>query len=183
MLDLEKTATSWLNAPAGTNVQLDQLATIITTAVVPLMIIAVALQWFLKSNRDSRRHAIIASGLAFLLGEALNQIILLGVHRIRPYDAGVTHLIIEKSSDWSFPSDHATAAAAIAAAFAFLAFRKQAFWFTLTAILICWSRVFVGIHYAGDVLAGSITGIVAAAIVTMTYKSASRINQLLIAIL
>ena len=37
------------------------------------------------------------------------------MHRIRPYDAGLTHLIVAPSFDWSFPSDHATAAFAIVA--------------------------------------------------------------------
>ena len=183
MLDLDKILTTWLNAPAGTNALLDQLMIGVTTIGVPLMIVAVALQWFIEPNQANRRHAIIASGLAFLLGEGLNQLILLGVHRIRPYDAGLTHLIIDKSADWSFPSDHATAASAIAAAFAFLAFQKPAIWLTLAAILICWSRVFIGTHYISDVLAGCLTGIFAAAIITRAYKPSSRINQLLIKIL
>ena len=183
MLDLDKTLTTWLNAPAGSNAPLDQLMIAITTVGVPLMIFSVALQWFIKPNRENRRHAIIAAGLAFLLGEAFNQLILLGVHRIRPYDAGITHLIIAKSADWSFPSDHATAVSAIAATFAFLAFRRQALWFTLAAILICWSRVFIGTHYVTDILAGCITGLLAAAIISWAYKPNSRVNQLLIKIL
>jgi undecaprenyl-diphosphatase len=183
MLDLDKTITAWLNAPAGTSAVLDQIMIAVTTVGVPAVIIAVALQWFIKPNQQGRRHAIIASGLAFLLGEGINQLILLGIHRIRPYDTGLTHLIIAKSADWSFPSDHATAVSAIAATFAILAWRKQAIWFVLAAIIICWSRVYVGTHYISDVLAGSLTAIAAAAIVTRIYKPDSRVNQMLVRIL
>jgi undecaprenyl-diphosphatase len=183
MLDLDKTITAWLNAPAGHSALLDQMMIAVTTAGVYVLFAAVALQWFIKPNQTSRRHAIIASGFAFVLGQAINQVVLLGIHRIRPYDTGFSHLIVEKSVDWSFPSDHATAAASIAATFAILAWRKQAAWFAIAAIIICWSRVFIGTHYASDVLAGGITGIIAAATVTRVYKPASRINQLLIKIL
>jgi undecaprenyl-diphosphatase len=48
-------------------------------------------------------------GFSFLLGLAINQLILLFIHRVRPYDAGVTNLLIARSGDFSFPSDHATA--------------------------------------------------------------------------
>lgn len=63
------------------------------------------------------RHVLVATGLSPLLGLALNQLILLVVHRMQPYDGGVTHLLIARSADFSFPSDHATAVFAIAAAF------------------------------------------------------------------
>jgi hypothetical protein len=36
----------------------------------------------------------IVAGLSFLLGLGLNQLILLFIHRLRPYDAGRTHLLI-----------------------------------------------------------------------------------------
>src|SRR5262249_1926564 len=39
------------------------------------------------------------------------------VHRLRPYDAGVTHLLIAPSHDPSFPSDHSTAVFSIAFAY------------------------------------------------------------------
>ena len=42
----------------------------------------------------------------FLLGLALNQVILVFVHRARPYDDGVTNLLIARSADFSFPSFH-----------------------------------------------------------------------------
>lgn len=82
---------------------------------VPLLVLAVAGQWWRGGGRPHERHVLVAVGLSFLLGLVINQIVLLFVHRVRPYDGGVTHLLIERSSDPSFPSDHATATFAIAA--------------------------------------------------------------------
>src|SRR4051794_9723620 len=52
--------------------------------------------------------AVVALGIAQLVGGAAD--------RARPYDAmtGV-HVLIARSADFSFPSDHATAAGAVAA--------------------------------------------------------------------
>jgi hypothetical protein len=68
----------------------------------------------------------------------------------RPYNAGVSHLIIAKSPDWSFRSDHATALIAIVAAFALHGLPRRTLLFGLLALLICWSRIFVGTQPRGD---------------------------------
>jgi undecaprenyl-diphosphatase len=183
LADLDTKLTQWINAPAGASPLLDQFMPIITDAGIPLMIFAIAVQWFLKPDRDHRRHALIATGLSFLLGEALNQFVLHFIHRPRPYDAGVSHLMIEKSADWSFPSDHTTAAVAIVGALAILGYRRQALIFSLAAALICYSRIYVGMHYASDVLGGAVTALIAAAITCKLFRPELKISRLLVSIL
>jgi undecaprenyl-diphosphatase len=175
--------TAAINAPAGTHPLMDTAMSAITTFGVPLLIIAVALQWFLKDNSENRRHALIAVGLSFAAGQLFNQFVLLFFHRMRPYDAGVSHLIIEKSADWSFPSDHTTAVVAIAAAFALLGYRTQALLFGLAAILVCYSRIYVGMHYASDILGGTVTALIAAGLVSKAYNREWPINRRLVKIL
>jgi undecaprenyl-diphosphatase len=168
--------TQWLNGAAGHFPALDMAMSAITAYGVPLLIFSVAAQWFLSRDKSNRRYALVCSGLAFLIGEALNQLILLFVHRPRPYEAGISRLIIEKSADWSFPSDHATAVAAIAVVFVILKWRKQALLFSIAALLVCMSRVFVGTHYASDILGGVLTGSLAAWAVTSFHHPDGRIN-------
>jgi undecaprenyl-diphosphatase len=150
---------------------------------VPILVLAVAAQWWRKGDRPHSRHVLVAAGLSFLLGLALNQIILLFVHRLRPYDAGISHLLITPSSDPSFPSDHATATVAIAAAFLIHGMRRSGLWFLAAAVLVMVSRVYIGTHYASDVLGGALTGIVGAVLIRALYREGTRADRLITGIL
>jgi membrane-associated phospholipid phosphatase len=59
----------------------------------------------------------------------------------------------------SFPSGHATTALAVACALALLLPRLRVLWFVAAAVVAS-SRVFIGEHYPGDVLAGAWFGVV-----------------------
>lgn len=175
--------TRWINSFAGHDAILDKLMIAITQFGVPLMVAFVALQWWARGDRRHLRHTAVAAGLSFLLGLGFNQIILLFFDRVRPYDAGITHLLIARSGDWSFPSDHATAAMAIAGAFALKRLKWRTAAFFGAAGIICWSRVYVGTHYLTDVLGGSFTGLAAAVIVAAAYRENSRLDRLATSIL
>ena len=59
--------------------------------------------------------------------------------------------------DFSFPSGHATTA--IASAVVLTSFKKKRKWlYYLTAVLISYSRIFLGCHYLFDVIGGAIFG-------------------------
>ena len=88
MLALDVAATRWVNGLSGMWHPLDLVLLAITWAGVPVIVLAVALQWWSRVDRRGERHVAIACGLSFLLGLFLNQVILLFVDRIRPYDAG-----------------------------------------------------------------------------------------------
>ena len=118
---MDASLTHWINSAAGVSPLLDRMVIAISQIGVPLMVLAVVLQWWSRTDRYHVRHAALCAGLSFLLGLAINQFILLFIHRVRPYEAGVTHLLIPPTVDWSFPSDHATASLAIVAAFAMTA--------------------------------------------------------------
>ena len=64
---------------------------------------------------------------------------------------------VSPSTDPSFPSDHSTAAFAIAFAVFFLS-RKVGIGFLVAATMVALSRVFVGLHYPSDVAAGALIG-------------------------
>ena len=175
---MDQSITSWINSLAGSSRLLDSFMIAATQFGVPLLVALVALQWWSRADRTHVRHSCIAAGLAFLLGLAANQLILLFIHRMRPYDAGLTQLIIARSADWSFPSDHATASTAIAASFALNRLPRRALLFTALALLICWSRIFVGTHYVSDVLGGALTGLLAAIFVWLFYREGSRLDRI-----
>lgn len=69
----------------------------------------------------------------------------------------------------SFPSGHATFFAALA--FAVFCFSKKRGWFYfVSAIVIGIARIFVGVHYPLDILAGLVLGAVSAFIAWMIFK-------------
>lgn len=63
-------------------------------------------------------------------------------------------------SSFSFPSGHATAAAAatLVAALAASSPRLGPWLWGLMGILLAYSRVYIGVHFGGDILAGSLLG-------------------------
>jgi membrane-associated phospholipid phosphatase len=71
------------------------------------------------------------------------------------------HVLVSRSADPSFPSDHAAAAAAIAVV-VLLVHRRLGVLVLALAALVCFARVYVGAHYPGDVLAGAGIGVVVA---------------------
>ena len=101
-------------------------------------------------------------GILGLLGSLLVNNLLLKnlVARIRPYDAFASLTpLVAKPIDYSFPSGHTGSSFAAACAM----YRSLPKWagisLLLLAVLIGLSRLYVGVHYPSDVLAGMLTGI------------------------
>lgn len=174
--------TGWLNALAGRNPLIDASMVLVSKWGVPLLIAAVAAQWW-AGKRDRDRHIIVAAGLSFILGLAINQAILLFFQRLRPYELGLTHLIVARSNDPSFPSDHATATFAIAGAFLFHQAKWRGLAFLGAALVVSLSRVFIGTHYVSDVVGGAATGLFAAGIILGAYRTGSRFDRLVTGLL
>ena len=131
---------------------------------VTLFGIAAFALWLLDRPRHVGvyRRACAAGLSAAAAGLLVNQVISHTWQRARPYEAhphGVIPLI-SGSHDPSFPSDHATAAFAIAFGILFVAYRAGLV-FLLWATLIALSRVLVGVHYPTDVLASLVVGVAA----------------------
>ena len=173
---MDGAVTAWINGFAGTAF-FDAVMTAVSAYGVPVIVVLVAAQWFTGAKGSRIRHVLIVAGLAFLASLAINQIVLMFVHRIRPYDAGVTLLLIARSADWSFPSDHASASVAVATAFLAKNLRARGAVLAALAFLICLSRVFLGTHYVGDVVGGAVTGIVAALVVVRYFREGNVVDR------
>ena len=175
--DLDLAVTKLINGIAGQTLFLDTAMIWVSAAGIPLLVLAVACQWWARQDRQGARHVLVQAGLAFFLGLGFNQIIMIFVDRGRPYAAGISDLLIAPSADPSFPSDHATAAFAIAVTFAVSNMPKRAFWFGLAALTVAISRVYVGTHYASDVLGGALTGAFAAVLLPSFHVRGTRVDR------
>jgi undecaprenyl-diphosphatase len=99
-----------------------------------------------------------AGGMGVAL--ALNQLVAHAANETRPFVA-LPHVLtlVHHSADAGFPSDHAVMAGAVAAGL-FLVSRLLGWLTTAAALLIAFARVYVGVHYPQDVLAGLALGAV-----------------------
>jgi undecaprenyl-diphosphatase len=100
----------------------------------------------------------LTAGLALLLAYVVAGV----VDRPRPFVAHPSaHLFVSHAADAGFPSDHATAAFAIAMAL-WLRHRVLGGIALALATLLALARVAIGVHYPADVLAGAAIGMAAA---------------------
>ncbi len=98
--------------------------------------------------------------IALLMSVIINNIMLKNIFaRVRPYDVvpGLTSLI-GKQKDYSFPSGHAGSSFAAAVVLLKCLPKKYGIWSVILAGLIAFSRLYVGVHYLTDVLAGALIG-------------------------
>lgn len=80
------------------------------------------------------------------------------LERIRPCNVlGNVNLLVTCTQSFSFPSSHAVNNFAAAVYFSNL-YPKFKIWFYTIAILIAFSRPYVGVHYPSDVLGGALIG-------------------------
>ena len=111
-----------------------------------------------------RRRLVDAALLPLVLGgaELLNLILKLSFHRARPEVAFV------QLDTYSFPSGHAMISTAAYGAFAYLAWshlrtrRRRLILVAGTVVLVAligFSRLYLGVHYLSDVLAGTAGGV------------------------
>lgn len=129
------------------------------TVVMTMVIVAGSFLWL-----NQHKHSAILLGIATLGGIVLNNLLKSGFDRPRPqiFEWG-THAVTS-----SFPSGHAMSAAIVYSTVAYLAARLQkdhisrVVTMTLSGVLIvliCASRLYLGVHYPSDVLAGVTIGL------------------------
>lgn len=116
--------------------------------------------WILErqSNDVAGLAGVVGTGIAAFVGVGVGQLIGNGVNRARPYTAmPSSHVLVAKTADFSFPSDHATAVGAIAVGLLLVRPRIGVVAAAL-ALTMAFARVYVGAHYPADVAAGLLLG-------------------------
>jgi undecaprenyl-diphosphatase len=128
--------------------------------------------WWTARSEDQPRATVAAlwAPAGALVAIALNQPLANRVREPRPYTA-LPHVLVlvSRSTDYSFPSDHAVMAGAVTAGI-FLANRRLGLVAAGAALLMAFARVYVGAHYPVDVLAGLAFGAVVAVVTYLAVR-------------
>jgi undecaprenyl-diphosphatase len=143
-------STAWLHAPAKAYAKY---------GIVLFAVLLLVAWWRARRTGDLRTEAGIgwAAGAA-VVALAVGQVIGHLVDRSRPYAAMPhVHVLVDKTSDVSFPSDHALAVGAVAIGLVLV--DRTIGWIAIgLAVLMAFARVYAGAHYPGDVAAGLLIG-------------------------
>ena len=124
--------------------------------------------WFKNDKNRSENHIhlistivssfvaiILARGLAVLLPFRLRPLHEDGLNFLLPFGMDSTHL-----DGWSsFPSDHAVLFFALSTGLLYTSKKAGIFAFVYTTLIICFPRVYLGLHYPTDIIAGAIIGV------------------------
>lgn len=123
--------------------------------VATLAIVFLAARGRFADWRRACLAAVLSAGLGLAVGKVISEL----VDRARPFvaDPHGVHLFAGHAADPGFPSDHATAAFAIAVAI-FLRKRAWGIFALVAATVLSIGRVALGVHYPSDVLAGAALG-------------------------
>jgi len=159
IIDIDKSIMIFLNKGIS-NPLFDLIMPIITSkdflTVIGVILIFYLLIFAGKRGKIAFLVLLFSAGISDLI---CAQIIKPWIGRVRPSHEFIEYinLLVSKGGKWSFPSNHAANSFAFATVLSYFFERKKYILF-LSASIIAYSRVYVGVHYPLDIIFGALTG-------------------------
>jgi len=141
----------WINASASPPWLTRVFAIFAAQGLIYLLALGLVYAW--ARGPSTSRVRLLYALLCILLGLGMNQAAGLLWYEPRPFALGIGHTLVAHALENSFPSDHAVVF--FAAAMALLRFPESRYGglFVMSgALLVAWSRVYIGIHFPIDML-------------------------------
>ena len=159
-MSIDTTLFLALNGSATSPHWLTALA-IFSTRHLPELLAAGAAGVFLAGSRRVKLgvlQVLAAMAVAFVLAH-LGQFL---IARDRPFVLGLGTQWLPHRASHSFPSAHASVSFAFACAVAMVLATGYRLWVVPAlgvALLVSWSRVYLGLHFPSDIVAGALVGV------------------------
>lgn len=146
---------------------MDGVMWLISDRIVWVPMYIALLLWFFR-NKGVKTGIVLVLAILFAVACAdtlCARIIRPFVERLRPANpmnplSDMVHIVNDyRGGPYGFPSCHAANTVMLATFVCLTALRKSLkVWFVIWALLNCLSRVSLGVHYPGDILAGALIG-------------------------
>jgi undecaprenyl-diphosphatase len=165
-----------INALAGRWPRIDW---VMRFAAVQLVFVAFAVAGVIVIHALLRRQIrhVVCFGVSLVLAFGLSQGLERLSREVRPFQSHAVRQLVSHAPGVSMPSDHATAAFALAFGVLLFLDRRAGFALTAVAVLIGVARIWTGLHYPGDILAGAAIGGLAAFSVYVTDLGARDVER------
>lgn len=163
--DVDLWVFRWINSAAGSFPALDAVMLILAEGSPAGALVLLGYLWFWPGHgRGERRRYAVWVVLAALLSLGLSDLPGWLYYRPRPFVAHEVNLLVQGVPTPSFPASHLAGTAAIGTV---VAGRSCALTYLVWLAVLggMYARVYIGVHYPSDVLAGAFLGWVAGALV------------------
>ncbi len=157
-----------INGMAGSSPVLDRVMLFAAGPLIYLLFAAAGIVSLLAMRKQDRTTNLWMAGqvgAALLLGFLVNRVLRMMAFHERPFQTRPVTQLVQHEPGVSFPSNHATAAITVALVVGIFVSALWGWLLALPALLVAFSRVFVGVHWPSDIIMGGIVGIVATLVV------------------
>lgn len=157
-----------INRLAGHYDWIDDCMEFFAQDIVWLMLGVLAVLWL--TGRESNQRAVFFACLSAAIALiAAGWLISPWVNHSRPFVDHAVHQLVPHAPDPSFPSDHSTFAFSLAFILCFLN-RRIGLFMLLLACLTGIARVYVGVHYPGDIAGAILLSLMVSQIVLLSRR-------------
>ena len=179
LLNLDNQIFHIINSLASKSQILDLFGIFCAKYLIFILFIIYFIWWiFLSRTKPSENWPMLGKRkwldlfsviLAVALAILINYLLSFAHFRARPFiSSSVINLIGNPFSVKSFPSDHTAVVFALALAVWFYN-KKLGYIFLVSAVFVGIARIFTGVHYPADIIAGSLVGLLAALVIRLIF--------------
>ncbi|HCI5391113.1 undecaprenyl-diphosphatase [Escherichia coli] len=157
-----------MNAQPGTTDGLLQFAYICANVIIYAIPLAVLIVWF--AGQGKGKKLMLRCSLTMMTGLVLSLVIGTIWPHPRPFMIPVGYVWFKHTADYSFPSDHVTLFLCFALSLISGKALKPGILVLVASFLVAWSRIFLGVHFPGDMIGAALVSVIATTIINLFLK-------------